>query len=187
MNARRRAGQRLFARECGLALLALLIGLALAGLALMAGLDVWSLQRQREQEQELLFVGDQYRVAIERYYLAGRSLPMSVDDLLEDHRFPVPLHHLRRAYADPLTGKSDWRFLRDGGRIYGIYSASDQAPIKHANFPRRYEYFANAQTYGDWQFFYMPPGVRGSTNAAGQSFAPTLQPGRIAPPHSAPH
>jgi hypothetical protein len=85
---------------------------------------------------------------------------MSVDDLLEDKRFPVPLHHLRRAYPDPMTGKNDWLFLRYGDRIFGIYSGSTAAPVKHANFPRRYADFVDAKTYGDWQFFYRPPGSR---------------------------
>ena len=147
-------------RDRGLVMLALLIALALASIALMAGLDVWALEKQRRQEEELLFIGTQYRLAIQRYYLAGRSLPQSIDDLLEDKRFPVPLHHLRRAYADPMTGMNDWRVLRDGDRIYGVYSSSERAPIKRANFPRLYAFFANAETYADWKFFYPPPGQR---------------------------
>jgi type II secretory pathway pseudopilin PulG len=151
------------ARARGLVMLALLIALALASIALLAGLDVWALEKQRRQEEELLFVGNQYRLAIRRYYLVGRSLPGTIDDLLEDKRFPVPLHHLRRAYPDPITGNNDWQFLLDGGRIYGVYSKSDRVPIKRANFPRLYAVFADAQAYSDWKFFYPPPGWR--TNA----------------------
>ena len=153
---RHRAGQD----QRGLVLLTLLIALMLASIALLGALDVWALQRQRLQEEELLFVGNQYRLAIQRYYRIGRTLPMSVDDLLEDKRFPVPLHHLRRAYPDPMTGKNDWLFLRQGDRFFGIYSSSTAAPVKHANFPRRYADFVDAKTYGDWQFFYRPPGSR---------------------------
>lgn len=119
----------------GLVLLTLLIALILVSVALLAALDVWALQRQRLQEEELLFVGNQYRLAIQRYYMAGRTLPASVDDLLDDKRFPVPLHHLRRAYLDPITGKNDWLFLHDGDRIYGVYSKSTAPTVKHANFP----------------------------------------------------
>ncbi|MBB1633704.1 type II secretion system protein [Cupriavidus sp. UME77] len=144
----------------GLVLLALLIALILVSVALMGALDVWSLQRQRLQEEELLFVGNQYRLAIQRYYQAGRTLPGSIDDLLEDKRFPVPLHHLRRAYPDPVTGKNDWLLLHDGDRIYGVYSRSTALAIKHANFPRLYADFANAKTYAEWQFYYLPPGRR---------------------------
>jgi hypothetical protein len=92
-------------------------------------------------------------------------LPSSIDDLLEDKRFPVPLHHLRRAYPDPVTGRNDWKLLSEGGRIYGIHSSSTTETIKRANFPRRYAEFANARTYTEWQFFYVPPG-RGSQGAS---------------------
>lgn len=146
-------------------MLALLIALALASIALLAGLDAWALEKQRQQEEELLFVGNQYRLAIQRYYIAGRSLPATIDDLIDDKRFPIPLHHLRRAYPDPMTGKNDWQFLRDGNGIYGVYSSSDRAPVKHANFPRQYAFFEKAETYADWKFFYPPPGWRGNTAA----------------------
>src|SRR5690349_11443241 len=42
-------------REDGLVLLALLIALMLMSIALAGALDVWSLERQREQERQLLF------------------------------------------------------------------------------------------------------------------------------------
>lgn len=157
--------------QCGLVMLALLIALALMSVALLAGMDVWALEKQRQQEEELLFVGNQYRLAIQRYYLAGRTLPGTIDDLLEDKRFPVPLHHLRRAYPDPMTGKVDWQFLLEGSGIYGVYSRSDRPPIKHANFPRLYAFFDKAQAYSDWKFFYPPPGWRGSS-APGVPAAP---------------
>ncbi len=169
-------------RSPGLVMLTLLIALMLASIALLAGLDVWALQRQRQQEDELLFVGNQYRQAIERYYLAGRSLPMSIDDLLEDKRFPVPMHHLRRAYPDPITGRNDWELLRDGTGIYGIHSKSDGVPVKHADFPGRYAFFDRAQTYADWQFVYPVPGM-GRRSATGVPALPprlTGKPGRPA-------
>jgi type II secretory pathway pseudopilin PulG len=169
------------AKESGLVMLALLLALALASIALLAGLDVWALEKQRMQEEELLFIGNQYRLAIQRYYLAGRTLPQSIDDLLEDKRFPIPLHHLRRAYADPMTGKTDWHFLLDGDRFYGVYSSSDRVPIKHANFPHLYEFFANAQTYADWKFFYPPPGLRSNATTGAPSTPNQTSPFVITP------
>jgi type II secretory pathway pseudopilin PulG len=152
------------AGERGLVLLTLLIALMLVSIALTGALDVWALQRRRQQEEQLLFVGNQYRQAIQRYYRAGRVYPMSVDDLLEDNRFQVPLHHLRRAYPDPITGKNDWLFLRQDDRFFGIYSSSNASPIKRANFPARYVDFETAKTYAEWQFFYLPPVLRNSIN-----------------------
>ncbi|UBM08037.1 type II secretion system protein [Cupriavidus metallidurans] len=173
---RRRRGQ-------GLVLLSLLIALLLMAIAMEGALDVWALQRQRQMEEELLFVGEQYRQAIQSYYLVGRALPASIDDLLEDKRFPVPLHHLRRAYPDPMTGKADWKLLIEGGRIYGVYSGSTAETIKRARFPRRYAEFANAKTYAEWQFFYVPPG-RGipGTNPGPQTPAPNTRGGKGAVP-----
>lgn len=150
--------------ERGIVMLTLLIALMLLSIALMGALDVWSLQRKRETEQQLLFVGNQYRIAILRYYRAGRVLPASIDELLNDSRFPEPLHHLRRAYADPVTGQNDWVYLYQAGRIAGLHSSSTDAPIKRSRFPRQFEDFEGQQTYAGWQFFYLPPVQRSNSS-----------------------
>ena len=161
----RSRSRRATARESGLVLLALLIALMLMSIALAGALDVWSLERQREQERQLLFVGDQYRLAVLRYYRAGRALPASIDELLDDSRFPTPMHHLRRAYPDPVTGKNDWVFMRQGDRFYGVYSSSTDPTIKRAGFRRRYEEFEGAETYAGWRFYYLPPVLRNFINS----------------------
>src|ERR1700738_1878116 len=121
----------------GIVLLALLLTLVLMSLVLLGVAELWSTARQREKEADLLFIGEQYRRAIERYYHAvpgaGNVLPPSIDDLLNDYRFPVPLHHLRRAYADPMTG-DPFELLRNGDRIYGIVSTSTHATQKRSGF-----------------------------------------------------
>jgi len=151
-------------------MLALLIALMLMSIALAGALDVWSLERQREQGKQLLFVGDQYRQAIARYYRVGRVYPSSVDDLLTDSRVPVPLHHLRQAYADPITGKNDWHFLLLGDRVYGLNSSSEAPTIKRAGFPLRYVEFEKEETYAGWKFEYLAPGLRNApANAATQA------------------
>lgn len=169
----------------GVVLLALLLLLALGGIALMAALDVWSLTRQRDREVQLLFVGDQYRQAIQRYYYAapsggGRALPESLDELLEDNRYPVPVHHLRRLYPDPITQSTDWGTLVVGDRIMGVYSKSEAQPIKQAGFAQIDAIFADKLSYRDWVFAFVP-GRRQSL--------PTSPPpqGVPAPPGSPPH
>lgn len=147
----------------GVVLLALLIALALGGFAVMAAVDVWSMARQRGQEQELLFVGNQYRQAIQRYYFGApagtpRVLPTSLEDLLEDNRFPVPVRHLRRLYPDPMTGSPDWGLLRAGTRISGIYSLSEKAPIKRDGFAPAYQQFSGLSSLRDWRFAISPTG-----------------------------
>jgi type II secretory pathway pseudopilin PulG len=148
-------------RVRGVVLLALLLVLALGGIALMAAVDVWSVTRQREREVQLLFVGDQYRQAIQRYYYSapggGRALPESLEALLDDVRFPVPVHHLRRLYPDPITGSAEWGLLRAGERISGVYSLSEAEPIKKAGFPQAYQFFADKTSYRDWVFAFVGP------------------------------
>ena len=147
----------------GVVLLALLIALALGGIALMAAVDVWALARQRAQEQELLFVGDQYRQAIQRYYFGAppgtqRVLPASLDDLLEDDRYPVPVRYLRRLYPDPITGSSEWGVLRTGDRVAGVHSLSDKEPVKQTDFTPGYRFFEGLKAYRDWSFAISPSG-----------------------------
>jgi hypothetical protein len=123
----------------------------------MAGVDVWSLARHRAREKELLFVGDQYRRAIQRYYFGAppgtsRVLPSRLEDLLEDDRYPMPVRHLRRRYPDPITGSQEWGVLRVGQRIAGVYSLSDKQPIKQAGFGPDDQQFNNKATYREWVF-----------------------------------
>jgi type II secretory pathway pseudopilin PulG len=154
----------------GLVLMALLLSLAIGAIALAAVADVWAVTRQRQLEEELLFVGDQYRAAIERYYRAVASapaFPASLDELLLDPRFPQPVQHLRRAYLDPITGSSDWGLVRVGDRIAGVFSRSEAPTIKRANFPAAYVEFEDREQYSQWRFVYTPRTRRGRTTTPG--------------------
>jgi type II secretory pathway pseudopilin PulG len=182
--------RRLPKHQRGVVLLALLLALALSGIGLMAAVDVWSVTRQREREKELLFVGDQYRQAIQRYYYgappgAGRVLPASLDVLLEDDRYPVPVHHLRRLYPDPITGSAEWGLVRAGERIAGVHSLSEAKPLKQAGFPAVYQFFADKTSYRDWLFAFV--GARRSGSGvpapapAASSSTPSFNPTRPTP------
>lgn len=170
-------------RSSGVVLLALLLALVLGGVAAMAAADVWSFSRQREREQELLFVGEQYRQAIQRYFFgapqgAPRVLPASLEDLLEDDRYPMPVHHLRRLYPDPITGSTDWGMLKVQGRVAGVHSLSDKVPIKQAGFDDEHEHFSARSTYREWVFAAMAPGVPVLANSPPTGTVPD----RSAPP-----
>ncbi len=170
-------------RPRGVMLLGLLIGLALGGIGLMAMVDNWSLQTQREREQELLFVGEQYRLAIQRYYYAApagqtRQLPTSVKALLDDDRFTQPMHHLRRLYPDPITGSIEWGEVRLGDRLAGVFSKSEATPVKQTGFAQRYESFNDRDHYQDWVFMFKVP-MRGSALPA--AAAPPANPPRTVP------
>jgi type II secretory pathway pseudopilin PulG len=121
--------------ETGFTYLGILIAMALFGVALAATGDVWRTAAQREREQELLFVGNQFRNAFSTYSgftPAGKPrYPRALEDLVEDNRFPVTRRHLRRVYADPMTGKPDWVLLdAPGGGIAGVQSRSEAKPLK---------------------------------------------------------
>jgi type II secretory pathway pseudopilin PulG len=130
---------------------ATLLSLTLAGVG-----AVWSISVRREREQQLLWVGSQFERALSAYYLRGpgglRQLPRSLGELLEDHRGPVLLRHLRRIYVDPMTGRADWQLLRaaDGG-IHGLHSRAPGAPLKQRNFSRDGS-FEDASCYCEWVF-----------------------------------
>ena len=144
----------------GLVLLALLIFLALTTLAVTVASEFWSMALQREREAELLFVGNQYRRAIESYWTASpgpvKTMPTSIRQLLLDDRFPQPVMHLRRQYVDPMTGE-DMKLVTTGNVIVGVHSRSKDTPIKQTNFSDRNTQFDNATTYQQWRFVFTPP------------------------------
>jgi type II secretory pathway pseudopilin PulG len=151
------------AHRSGMMLLALLLMLLLGSLAAMAAAEVWATTRQREREAELLFVGDQYRQAIRRYYYAAprgrpKTYPTRLEDLLEDNRFPQPAHHLRRLYPDPMTGRPEWRLVRYGNQLIGVSSLSTDRPLKQAGFSAADIEFEGRSGYRDWVFKFTPAG-----------------------------
>ncbi len=145
----------------GLVLIALLIMLFLVGVGALAAAEVWATTRKHEREVELLWIGDQYRKAIESFWKAtpgGRKiLPHSIDQLLNDDRFPVTLHHLRQAYRDPMTEDGEFEPVVINNALMGVHSKSTDKPMKMAQFPKRYEQFATAEDYSQWQFIFLPP------------------------------
>ncbi|HIC7213582.1 type II secretion system protein [Burkholderia stabilis] len=146
--------------ERGIAYLGVLMLVAALGLGMTQAARIWSTVQQRDREAELLFVGDQFRAAIGRYYgAAGQNrYPESLEALLEDRRTLPTMRHLRRLYADPLTGSTTWGLVKapDGG-IMGVFSEAPGRPLKRQRFPARYEAFGDRGTYGEWAFVFLPP------------------------------
>lgn len=145
-------------RARGFTLLGMLMLVAILGTGLAAYGGLASHAAQREKEAELLFRGNQYRQAIDSYYKKERTYPKALADLLEDRRLPVPARHLRRLYADPITGERDWALVEaPGGGVMGVHSKSEQPPIKSGGFAGRDAAFADAVSYSKWQFVHKPP------------------------------
>src|SRR5581483_11645664 len=83
-----------------------IVAVITAGLALVG--EMWETAAKREKETQLLFVGNEYRKAITRYYLAGKNqYPRALEDLLKDPRQPGVVRYMRRLYPDPLTGAAE--------------------------------------------------------------------------------
>ena len=158
--------------QSGFTYLALMIVIAVMGAALAAIGEIYSQSAQREKERELIFVGHQFRDAIASYYNkspGAKAYPKSIDELLEDKRFPMPQHHLRKRFRDPMTGSAEWLLVEvpGGGGFMGVHSASEAAPIKTSGFDAVDAGFADAETYAKWIFSYSPSGP--GTVGAGQT------------------
>jgi type II secretory pathway pseudopilin PulG len=170
--------------QYGYTYLTLLFALAFMGAGLAAASSLWHTAQMREKERELLYVGDQYRKAIEAYYMQAKQYPRELTQLLRDQRVPGVRRYLRKLYRDPMTGKNDWGLVKapDGG-IAGVYSLSEEVPFKQANFTKDYAAFTGKAKYSDWKFAHLPPGAPGSApqGAPGTASAPGTQPASAAP------
>jgi type II secretory pathway pseudopilin PulG len=148
-------------KQSGFTYLAILFVIAIAGVVLAATGINWSQAAQRENERELLFVGNQFRQAIALYYERTpgtlKRYPDKLEDLLTDTRFNPPQHYLRKLYRDPILNQAQWGItLAPEGGIMGVYSLSELAPIKNAKFGYADLSFESAAKYTDWVFAYVP-------------------------------
>ena len=143
-------------RQRGVGFLALLFVLAVSSIALAGTGVLWQMESRREQEKDLLFAGEEYRRAIDRYYAAtpgeAKEFPRTLDELLNDRRFQTTVRHLRRLYREPLSADGQWQLIRQQERITGVASRSTQTPIKVAGFAAGEEDFVGAQSYAQWRF-----------------------------------
>ena len=132
-----------------------LVVLAVLGVGLSYVGSHWITEAQRAKEEELLFVGNQYRRAIEQFYLShpSRTFPRNVGQLLEDVRFPEPKRHLRQAYRDPMSATGEWGSVTTPeGTMIGLFSRSTETPLKRVGFRLRDRSFENKAAYADWKF-----------------------------------
>jgi type II secretory pathway pseudopilin PulG len=150
------AGMRFKAR--GFTYLGLLILVAILGIASVATIKVGALAQRRSAEEQLLYIGSEFQNAFASYAGAtptGQSrLPHSLQDLLKDPRYPNIRRHLRKMYVDPLTGKEEWGLVTMPGipGIAGVYSLSEDKPIKVGSFDVAFQHFKDKESYREWQF-----------------------------------
>lgn len=116
-------GQISIENDRGFALAALIIFLTALSISLAVAVPPYQMQAQRELEQELIFRGEEYVRAIQKYQRTYGIFPPNVDALLNTNG----IRYLRRPYTDPITDE-DFRLLtvNPDGTINGslIYQES---------------------------------------------------------------
>ena len=149
-------------REGGFTYVIVMFVVAVLSILSVRALENSLTNARRDKEEELLFVGQAYRDAIRSYYDntpgTAKEYPPDLTSLLLDNRTTTTRRPLRKLYRDPVTGSDQWGLVltEDGKRIKGVYSLSQQQPIKAGGFPDELAAFVAAKTYRDWQFVYQP-------------------------------
>jgi type II secretory pathway pseudopilin PulG len=139
-------------RQNGFTYIGLLILIAIIGAGLASVGQVWHTTLKREHEQELLFVGNQFRLAITRYFKTNNRYPARLEDLLLDDRSQTIRRYLRKIYVDPMTGLAEWGVVKSDNVVVGVYSLSEDQPIKQTGFRARDADFENKAKYSEWLF-----------------------------------
>lgn len=147
-------------KQVGFCYIGVMMTLVIAAIGLQGASVLWQQQSQRNHEAQLLETGEAYRLAIGRYYESTtepvKQYPASLQVLLEDKRFPVPKRHLRQLYPDPFFVKQGMTLIIKDGRIIGVHSQSQLAPIRQSGYRESQSGFKGAKHYKEWQFVYEP-------------------------------
>lgn len=93
--------------ERGFALLLVFLMASVIALFLYRQAPRAAFEAQRDKEQLLIERGEQYKLAVQRYFVKYRKFPQDVKELENTNS----LRFLRRRYTDPLTGKDEWRLI----------------------------------------------------------------------------
>lgn len=151
---------RLIKKQSGFSYIGVMITLVIAAIGMQGAAVMWQQQTQRANELLLLEVGEAYRLAIGRYYESTpqpvKEFPKTLNELIEDKRFPVLKRHLRKLYTDPFYAKKSMILIERNGRIVGVYSQSLQPPIRSSGYKEFQQDFAKAKQYKEWLFIYEP-------------------------------
>ena len=158
MRARRGRANHAAGVARGFTYVGLIIVVAIIALVAASTVKLGSLLQRRAAEEALLDVGAAFSDALKSYADASqpnqRKEPATLEELLRDPRFPGARRHLRKLFADPMTGSTQWGLVRtlDKVGIVGVYSLSEAVPIKQANFDARFTGFDNMQHLSQWKF-----------------------------------
>ncbi|HEY7159650.1 MAG TPA: hypothetical protein VH815_00260 [Acidobacteriota bacterium] len=95
---------RLKLNEKGFTLAGALTILAIIAIFWCLTLPLWARIKQRDNEEELIFRGNEYIEAIGRYHLKYGTYPPDLESLQK-------LKFIRKLYADPMTKSGKWKVL----------------------------------------------------------------------------
>src|SRR5207244_13263685 len=125
-------------RDAGFSLAALIFFATAASILAAAAVPAYQMQAKRERERELIFRGEEYTRAIQKYQRKFGVYPSSIDQLVQTNG----LRFVRHAYKDPVTGK-DFRLIRinPDGSLSG-----SKVFTQNVNNPQ--SLFGNTQTFG---------------------------------------
>ncbi len=110
----------------GYMLIMLMVAVLVMSIALLAVAPLWETEIQRENEEELIFRGNQYVRAVGLYQAKHPgTFPRNLEVLVEE-RF------LRKAFRDPMTIRGEWSIILLAGGPQGL-----QQPAKQASSPQQ--------------------------------------------------
>jgi type II secretory pathway pseudopilin PulG len=94
----------------GFAMLFIFVMAGIVAITFYMQLPRVAFENQRNKEELLIERGEQYTRAIQLFFRQQKKYPNSIDDLEQFNG----KRYLRRRYADPMTGKSEWRIIKIG-------------------------------------------------------------------------
>ena len=109
--------------ESGFAMLLVFVLAAMIAITLYTEMPRFAFEVQRSKEQLLVDRGEQYQLAIRRYFRKIGKYPQKLEDLESTNS----LRFLRRRYKDPMTGKDEWRVIHMGAA--GMLTDSKIQPV----------------------------------------------------------
>jgi hypothetical protein len=121
--------------ESGYALLMIFAMAAIVAITLYTEVPRVAFEAQRDKEQLLIDRGEEYQRAVTLFVHKFNRYPASMEELenTNGQRF------LRRRFADPMTGKKEWRFIHAGPGGVLTDSVDSKAPDqKDKNAPQNF-------------------------------------------------
>jgi type II secretory pathway pseudopilin PulG len=99
--------------EEGYILVAVIFMLAILIISLAVAAPKMAREIQRDRELETMQRGKQFIRAIRMYYRKNNAYPPNIDALIKPSN-AIGIRYLRKRYADPTTGKDEWKPIHFG-------------------------------------------------------------------------